>query len=139
MGALPLTRQVDAEERLEPVRHVPTIVALATPQQDQCTVAYAPPQQGLCLREAREAREEASRAYRAESKPCRSASHTGYPSRTLRRPPRRDGARPGRGQGAPRALDPHPTGRFVEERKKPGIETKRIGALGPSESLRYRK
>ncbi len=41
--------------------------------------------------------------------------------------------------GPPRALDPHPTGRFVEERKKPGIEAKRIVALGPSESLRYRK
>ena len=32
-----------------------------------------------------------------------------------------------------------PTGRFVEERKKPGIEAKRIVALGPGESLRYRK
>ncbi len=33
----------------------------------------------------------------------------------------------------------HPTGRFIEERKKPGIEAKRIVALGPGESLRYRK
>jgi len=64
---------------------------------------------------------------------------TGYPSRTAtatttsRRSP---GSRP---RGPPGALDPHPTGRFVEERKKPGIEAKRIVALGPSESLRYRK
>ncbi len=41
--------------------------------------------------------------------------------------------------GPPRALDPHATARFVEEPKKPGIEAKRIVALGPSESLRYRK
>ena len=41
--------------------------------------------------------------------------------------------------GPPGGLDPHPTGRFVEERKKPGIEAKRIVALGPGESLRYRK
>src|SRR6266571_525819 len=92
------------------------------------------------LREVREAREEASRACRAESKPCRSASHN-----WLLQPhchgDHRDETALARvaARGPPRALDSHPTGRFVEERKKPGIEAKRIVALGPSESLGYRK
>ena len=92
------------------------------------------------LREAREAREEASRACRAESKPCRCASHTGYPSRTATATTATRRRSSGlAATGPPRALDPHATARFVEERKKPGIEAKRIVALGPSESLRYRK
>ena len=92
------------------------------------------------FREAREAREEASRACRAESKPCRSASHTGYPSRTATATNRDETALARlAATGPPGALDRHPTGRFVEERKTPGIEAKRIVALGPGESLRYRK
>jgi|SRR5438445_1597522 len=91
------------------------------------------------LRDAREAREEASRACRAESKPCRSASHNWLAQPHCHGDHDETALARLAATGPPGALDPHPTGRFVEERKKPGIEAKRIVALGPSESLRYRK
>jgi len=73
-------------------------------------------------------------------KPCRSASHTGYPSRTAT-VTNRDETALARlaATGPPEALDRHPTGRFVEERKKPGIEAEAHRGARPGESLRYRK
>src|SRR5438132_4414100 len=100
-------------EWLERVPHMPTIVAYATPQQGQNTVAHAMPQRGLCPAGPPQKPERVSRARWAESKPCRGASRTVYPSRT--------------------AAATTATARAA--RGKPGIEAKRIVAPGSGEGL----
>jgi len=48
-------------------------------------MAHAVPQQGLCLTGRLKKPEGAARAFRAESKPCRSASRACYSGRTAMR------------------------------------------------------